>query len=297
MPAPSNNRQFGFTLVELLVSLAIVAMLAAISVAAFGRARERARQATCASNMKQVGLGVMMYKQDNDEYYPCGLIPGGPLANGDGAEPGYGAGWAGSVNTYVRNANVFACPDDTTLPGEGAHVVSYAMNQWLPSRHAASLTLASETVELFEVKSSWTYLSYPDEGVQELGGAPNYWLVSPVGDGWGYNPADAQGAFWNNDYTDDVNCTTTPCTRNAIQSWESVAPATSGDFARHDGSSDTQGLSMYLMADGHVKMLRFDNVGCSGNTPPAISALGVTSTPPDFPNSTCGPFSATFSPQ
>ena len=60
----------GFTLIELLVVIAIIAILAAILFPVFAQARASARQTTCISNVKQVGLGAMMYAQDYDETYP-----------------------------------------------------------------------------------------------------------------------------------------------------------------------------------------------------------------------------------
>ncbi|MBC7807537.1 MAG: prepilin-type N-terminal cleavage/methylation domain-containing protein, partial [Akkermansiaceae bacterium] len=60
----------GFTLIELLVVIAIIAILAAILFPVFAQAREKARQISCLSNQKQIGIAMMMYVQDYDETYP-----------------------------------------------------------------------------------------------------------------------------------------------------------------------------------------------------------------------------------
>src|SRR2546426_8886254 len=63
-------RSQGFTLIELLVVIAIIAILAAILFPVFAQAREQARKTTCASNMKQIATGAMLYMQDYDELFP-----------------------------------------------------------------------------------------------------------------------------------------------------------------------------------------------------------------------------------
>src|SRR5579864_4477316 len=76
------KRTNAFTLIELLVVIAIIAILAAILFPVFAQAREKARQATCVSNNRQIVLGVLMYAQDYDEYLPLGAydtVPNSPV--------------------------------------------------------------------------------------------------------------------------------------------------------------------------------------------------------------------------
>ena len=123
----------GFTLIELLVVIAIIAILAAILFPVFSRAREKARQTSCLSNQKQLGLAVMMYVQDNDEVYPFS-----PWAGGTGwvywdhyGEPiteGYFDAMRGSIAPYVKNRQVYICPSDGIAKTTGC---SYSMNCYL----------------------------------------------------------------------------------------------------------------------------------------------------------------------
>lgn len=98
------NRNVGFTLIELLVVIAIIAILAAILFPVFAKAREKARQISCASNMKQLALGFIQYSQDYDEWYP-----GRNIGNGDKA-----ANWEYAIYPYVKSVNVYECPDAPT---------------------------------------------------------------------------------------------------------------------------------------------------------------------------------------
>jgi prepilin-type N-terminal cleavage/methylation domain-containing protein/prepilin-type processing-associated H-X9-DG protein len=106
----------GFTLIELLVVIAIIAILAAILFPVFARAREKARQTSCLSNAKQIGLGLMMYCQDYDEKMPCGRFfpTGGVQIKGDDGAT-YTAGcyeWFHAVDPYLKNRQIFKCPSN-----------------------------------------------------------------------------------------------------------------------------------------------------------------------------------------
>src|ERR1700744_1312610 len=99
-----NAKRNAFTLIELLVVIAIIAILAAILFPVFAKAREKARQTSCLSNEKQMGLGFMQYVQDFDETFPVGIKLSG--------DPRYGLGWPATVYAYVKNKQVFLCPSD-----------------------------------------------------------------------------------------------------------------------------------------------------------------------------------------
>jgi prepilin-type N-terminal cleavage/methylation domain-containing protein/prepilin-type processing-associated H-X9-DG protein len=97
-----RRSHYGFTLIELLVVIAIIAILAAILFPVFARAREKARQTGCLSNVKQLGLGVNMYVTDYDETYP-------PFAYVAGGVP-YTA--FDAVLPYLKNREILLCPND-----------------------------------------------------------------------------------------------------------------------------------------------------------------------------------------
>lgn len=95
----------GFTLIELLVVIAIIAILAAILFPVFARAREKARQSSCLSNMKQIGLAFQMYVQDYDSRTPLNMASYTP-AN---------CVWPVTMEPYMKNEQILQCPSEPDL--------------------------------------------------------------------------------------------------------------------------------------------------------------------------------------
>ena len=106
----NSTRRNGFTLIELLVVIAIIAILAAILFPVFARAREKARQASCQSNLKQLALAVMMYAQDYDETMPLAYYMDWSTYWDTKVD------WSGNVigdgllTPYTKNGQIAACP-------------------------------------------------------------------------------------------------------------------------------------------------------------------------------------------
>lgn len=124
------KRQSAFTLIELLVVIAILAILAALLFPVFSRARENARRATCQSNLRQVGLGLLQYSQDYDEKI---IRPWFGKNRGSDATESYK--WMDAIYPYIKSEQVFNCPSDTFRNPGGAYKFrsgtkfgSYAIN-------------------------------------------------------------------------------------------------------------------------------------------------------------------------
>jgi len=107
-------------LIELLVVIAIIAILAAILFPVFAKAREKARQTSCLSNIKQLGLGVLMYAQDYDEVFPL-YQPTEPVYNYPYCY------WDDLLGPYINNDQLWVCPTTKLNP-------SYYPNLYLSIR-------------------------------------------------------------------------------------------------------------------------------------------------------------------
>lgn len=151
----------GFTLIELLVVIAIIAILAAILFPVFARAREKARQSSCLSNVRQIMTGILMYAQDYDETMPMVETRVGSyvLPNGGIDSSGW-LPWQIAVYPYIKNAQIFNCPSASTgwdggeydisnvnNPG-GCNAVTYGYNEECSGVATGSFNYVSECMTI-----------------------------------------------------------------------------------------------------------------------------------------------------
>ena len=229
--AGATSARQAFTLIELLVVIAIIAILAAILFPVFAQAREKARQTSCLSNIKQLGLAMMQYNQDYDETFTGSDF--------------YGQGWAEDLYPYVKSPGVYKCPDDGRDPfhpiyqpyvisyAGNANVLDYTRTQLAQAMNLSQIGSPSTTVLLYEGDQAWT--GYFGPGTPDaLGGG----YRQGIGNFSRLNGDDQSlvGEGSGDYYTVPVNVA-----RHVKQ------PATNGIF--HGGQNN------FLAADGHVKFL------------------------------------------
>ncbi len=288
---PHVKSRRGFTLIELLVVIAIIAILAAILFPVFAKAREKARQITCASNEKQLGLGFLQYSEDNDERVSIGAEY--PF-NGSIT---IGTAWAGSIYPYVKSIGVYKCPDDpTTGTAQYPGVVSYAFNFEIArgdtngnvNRIAGSIAgmqAPASTIMLCEIQG--------DGGVN-IADPEEVGSVIPSGTTNGVTGTGARCLF-----AGDENGNT-PLETGYLNGTVSTEPTYAPGYANNPVGRHTNG-SEYLFCDGHVKYLNPAAVS-PGNTAGLPTSQGYTAVNGGYAAGTAGTLpdgttpAATFSP-
>ena len=267
----ANTTRQAFTLIELLVVIAIIAILAAILFPVFAKAREKARQISCLSNTKQLGLALIQYNQDYDE-----RLPNGAGYNNGGTGTGDGSGWAGQIYTYVKSQALYKCPDDSTSPTGVQVPESYALNSNAASATQAQFQAPASSVLLFEISGDAT-------DVTKLGN----------GAGSGDKTVDNESASGNG--STNTSGGTYPYQTGPMGN--PVTAYTASAQSRHTGASN------FLLADGHAKWLRGTVVSAGANNTSTSCGQGMdgatcaadTTLNPAAATGYSGSFAATFS--
>ena len=203
----------GFTLIELLVVISIISLLAAILFPVFARARENARRASCLSNLKQIGLGFMMYTQDYDgcfpltAYHPLGIgsndptviqtdssMPGAYFTIRQNAWPtGHYITWMDLIYPYTKSVQVFADPS-YQAPSPNSTIIwpSYGYNLGISNWNYYRTYFYCNSSECGsgprDIPLSQSTIGRPSELFVAMDFEDSYsWLASP----WGWYQASA----------------------------------------------------------------------------------------------------------
>ena len=154
-------KRSAFTLIELLVVIAIIAILAAILFPVFAQAREKARQTSCLSNNKQIGLATIMYIQDYDETFPFepwfgnNRFDGVPVL-GSGVGGASANNYKDELQPYIKTQQIWICP--TNIPNGSLKLappnLGYHMNGNVITRTGLSQAAIVATASLFIMRES-----------------------------------------------------------------------------------------------------------------------------------------------
>lgn len=209
----------GFTLIELLVVIAIIAILAAILFPVFAKAREKARQASCLSNVKQISLGIMQYAQDYDEMLPIYAEAGPtvPWPSGSLGNP-Y---WIVQIYPYVKNVQVFNCPSgDLVFTGAPTSTTRIGYSTVISGIALGTVVKPAETAMVGDTDGGGsycffqTYFNSPPSAPRYLCGRHNEganigfldghakWVkMAKDSNGLWVHPTSAQGVYYRADGT------------------------------------------------------------------------------------------------
>lgn len=249
----------GFTLIELLIVIAIIAILAAILFPVFARARENARRTSCASNLKQISLGIMQYAQDYDEMI-CSVEHGG--------KP-----FSVLLDPYVKSSQIWKCPSD--FVNKQANGRTYAMNVRIGNTRLMGQTLASPIDWQFQQGMHLARVTDPS-GTILLGERPNNGSTVPGTSGTDIACPDNPGGSGQG----SGSCRVGPSAGTTYGA-EQVISMGFGSTPIH-----LEGWN-YAFADGHVKWLQpYNTIGKIGGsyctaTPTLVSPCGMWTEQPE----------------
>lgn len=268
----TTSRRDGFTLIELLVVIAIISILAAILFPVFAQAREKARQTTCASNLRQLGIAFIGYSQDYDETFPNNYY-----------WDYYDTAGNSPLEPYIKDhqakttGNIWNCPDYDQFPhfygtaaaNTGTFPTSYAMNVFLINPFAkysgdkdpdSCYTQPSSYTNAFWNKSTYSQEEnlYYDGKKYAPAGIATSRIVAPSNTDLLFESA-AQGPDTGTTCATSSFCgvgTTSGDFVNAAGFWgtRSAAQAYWAPYNLEGGFTPIHGsMNNYLFCDGHVK--------------------------------------------
>ena len=234
-----NAANRAFTLIELLIVIAIIGLLAAILFPVFGRVRENARRSSCQSNLKQIGLGIIQYSQDYDEMQPRTIF-----GSSGGSNWPTNYKWMDAVYSYVKSTQIFRCPSEPST----TNVYKFAGD--MPG--TTSFFFGSYIYN----NAYWGYggLSPSNKKLSII--------ESPTTTAWVLEQTDTSQieASWQ-----DAAANPTLSTYNGYRS----LPTPAGDIAERHLETTT-----VLYCDGHVKSVRLDAL--MATKPVYVSSINAT---------------------
>jgi prepilin-type N-terminal cleavage/methylation domain-containing protein/prepilin-type processing-associated H-X9-DG protein len=274
----------GFSLMELLFVLVILGLLAALLFPVFGSAREKARQAACVGNMRQLGMAFRLYMQDNDEIFPINrtcvggfMPPETPCAEGMTV-----LGWLDMVAVYTRGS-LFKCPSDPT-PIVSSQPLGYRLSSDPSRRTNINRCSYAKNNNLGNVPPPFGYIVHDAmtyntaTTVMLMEWAPNQ--------GGGANDREQVGATFNI-YRDLAEQSADGSELNAnanVLIDDRDDPYQRAYVRRRIPSKQHQGGANYIFTDGHARWLRSQAIiGQFGfSTSQAGAEYGNNGQKPDF---------------